>query len=284
MNDRSLQAIIWAYLQFYYGLCEETNAFTVLLCAIEYEVFHRYRESEAWDVMTLHELLLDNKGNLLLQRDSDSESEASILLVGIHNGLVEMKEKVVLIEWIGDWKNVIKLWKYDKGPLYGLVTPERDNKDTMYVSEYTVPLYTVQESNSFFICEHCRKAFNSKNQLLTHLKQQVIGAQDEPEYELKYRKGEENGDFQPFDRVDPGLKTGILYQNRKELFLLSDQKYWREIARAEPPENWRPRYKSSTTGSQSVTVNGDSVELVAVGVDIEHCMDMVLKLLSVWKG
>jgi hypothetical protein len=52
MNDRSLQAIIWAYLQLYYGLCEETDAFTVLLCAIEYEVFHRYKESEAWDVMT----------------------------------------------------------------------------------------------------------------------------------------------------------------------------------------------------------------------------------------
>ena len=142
MNDRSLQAIIWSYLQLYYGLCEEKDAFTVLLCAIEYEVFHCYRKSEAWDVMTLHELLLENNGNLLLQRDYDSEAEANILLVGIHNGLVEMKEKVVLIEWIGDWKNVIKLWKYDKGPLYGLVTPQRDNKDTMYVSEYTVKSYS----------------------------------------------------------------------------------------------------------------------------------------------
>jgi hypothetical protein len=43
MNDRSLQAIIWVYLQLYYGLCEETDAFTVLLCAIEYKVFHSYK-------------------------------------------------------------------------------------------------------------------------------------------------------------------------------------------------------------------------------------------------
>jgi hypothetical protein len=112
---------------------------------------------------------------------------------------------------------------------------------------------------------------------LTHLKQQVLGVQQEPDYELKYIDDVENGNFEHFDRgKEESLKTGILYQNKgKTIFLLSDKKYWCEI-HAERPENWRRCYrKDGGLGSQYVTMGGDNVELVAVGVNIRHCMDMV---------
>lgn len=56
MHDVSLQAVIYAYLRYYYGLISESEAFTALVYAIQHEIKYYYHLSEVWDIAILRSL------------------------------------------------------------------------------------------------------------------------------------------------------------------------------------------------------------------------------------
>lgn len=108
LHDQNMQSIISTYLKCFYQVVTEDEAFFVLKKAIENEVENFAEVSEYYDISLLKEILHDDPKSIL--------TTASPLLYGIHEGLVELENKVVLLEWTADWKNNLKMFKYNKGP------------------------------------------------------------------------------------------------------------------------------------------------------------------------
>ena len=50
----------------------------------------------------------------------------------LHDELVALKDKVVLIEWSSEWLNEYFFFCYDKGPGHYMLTPGKDNKTPVY--------------------------------------------------------------------------------------------------------------------------------------------------------
>ena len=106
LHDPPLQAIIWAYLRRYYSLITDREAFAVLVFALETELKQFFKESEPWD-MAFIDNFFKTKDNHRLR-----------VLMVLNYGLITLENRVVFIEWIGDWKNFMKLGMASLGEVW----------------------------------------------------------------------------------------------------------------------------------------------------------------------
>ena len=119
MHDEQLHCVIYAYLKLYYGIINEAEAFRALLFALERELKVEWRASEAWDVAMLHEVFLKHSAlpGQPSHQDTSSELKQFTVLLSLHESLKDLHLKIIWIEWIANWKNVMKLFYPKKGPL-----------------------------------------------------------------------------------------------------------------------------------------------------------------------
>ena len=119
MHDEQLHCVIYAYLKLYYGIINEAEAFRALLFALERELKVEWRASEAWDVAMLHEVFLKHSAlpGQPSHQDTSSELKQFTVLLALHESLKDLHLKIIWIEWIANWKNVMKLFYPKKGPL-----------------------------------------------------------------------------------------------------------------------------------------------------------------------
>jgi hypothetical protein len=113
MTDFNLQTLIWTYLSVFWQKETEENAYKILQHTIEDELTKELACLEFWDVSLLRELIKYDV--------QASESKEVPMLFAIHASFLALKQNIVLVEWMADWKNFLKLWKYEKGPLAQLV-------------------------------------------------------------------------------------------------------------------------------------------------------------------
>ena len=116
MHDEQLHCVIIAYLKLYYGVINEADAFRALLFALERELRVEWKASEAWDVAMLHEVFLQHRA-LRQGIGHDTSLKQFTVLLALHEGLKDLHLKIIWIEWIANWKNVMKLFFPGKGPL-----------------------------------------------------------------------------------------------------------------------------------------------------------------------
>ncbi len=107
------------------------------------------------------------------------------VIFALHQALMELKHEVVLIEWTVNWKNYMKVIKYDHGPLHWVqhdraqIVKQFSATDIEHVFHCTV-WETRKEQTHFF----------SSNHLLTHLRQKMFGCGMHPTF--KNDKTQEN--------------------------------------------------------------------------------------------
>ena len=96
------------------------------------------------------------------------------VIFALHKALMDLKHEVVLIEWTANWKNYMKVIKYDHGPLHWV---QHDRVQT-------VRKFSDTEIEKVFQCKVCEGQQNknlsnthffSENHLLTHLRQKMFG-------------------------------------------------------------------------------------------------------------
>ena len=123
LHDEHIQPVIYAYLQLINGKILPAQAFNVLVQAITDEVNINLANSEFYDIALLKFLLEDL--NPAENTKNDYEASAQPLLYGLHMGLRALHFNIIYLEWTADWKNMIKMIEYERGPWQILLTESK---------------------------------------------------------------------------------------------------------------------------------------------------------------
>ena len=59
----------------------------------------------------------------------------------LHQALLNLKEKVWVLEWCGEWKNILMFWDYDYGPGHLLVKRIKNNLRPVYFTHSFFPIH-----------------------------------------------------------------------------------------------------------------------------------------------
>jgi hypothetical protein len=249
LHDAPLQAIIWAYLRRYYGLITDREAFAVLVFALETELKQFFRESEPWDMAFIDNFFKTNENRRLR------------VLMALNYGLIALEHRVVFIEWIGDWKNFMKLHTSQHGPLKWIT-------DKIHLKKIKCPnLDTIQQN---FECKICERRFPSYTQLKNHLHEKIFGNNETPTFR-KTKDSEDEIIFIPIDIIKPPfeeVKTGLIYIDTgmpadANLFFIRDNQHFRNCAIFDDEKKSRDRF------------NVTEGKLISVGISQYHCVQFV---------
>jgi hypothetical protein len=247
LHDAPLQAIIWAYLRRYYGLITDREAFAVLVFALETELKQFFRESEPWDMAFIDNFFKTNENRRLR------------VLMALNYGLIALEHRVVFIEWIGDWKNFMKLHTSQHGPLKWIT-------DKTHLKKIKCPnLETIQQN---FECKICERRFPSYTQLKKHLHEKIFGNNETPTFR---KTKDEIPNFIPIDILKPPfkeVKTGLIYIQKDmppdaNLFFIRDNQHFRNCAIFDDEKKSRDRF------------NVTEGKLISVGISQYHCVQFV---------
>jgi len=260
MHDNQLQAIIWIYLRFHYGLVTEQEAFSVLVFAVQTELQHNFEKNEPWDIGFLYNLLkkFDNK--------------RSTIFIALHNGLKHLNDRVVFIEWIGDWKNFMKLHRCEHGPLKQIIEG---------YEEIEVKCPELKIFAKAFTCPYSKKEYPSFYLLKKHLRLKILGTEELPKFQIFK---EHNGEIisEPFEieslNVDE-IHKGLLYKDNtkdesKNLFFITNDKHFKNCNLLQIEENNRQHIRNSFfyLGDDTKIYAGN---LISVGIDKVICQRFV---------
>lgn len=264
MHDSQLQAIIWAYLRHYYGLITEQEAFSVLVFVVQCELKHKFKESEPWDVGFLYTLTNTFGGRKLS------------VFMALHNGLKTLKNHVVLIEWIGDWKNFMKLHACEHGPLKPLIQGIR---------KVTIGCPDLKQLLKTIVCPYCQRMFPSLNLLKKHLHQKIFGNKETPMFQISKNEKDGKSYATPFKFEDSILTIhqGLLYENkenneRENLFFIRNDRQFRNCALLDIEDRHRQRVNNAILNKEDPVIYCG--KLISVGIDVVECQRLVMK----WKG
>lgn len=314
MHDTSIQTVIWAYLKYHYGMLKEYEAFTALVFAVQYELKHHFHDSEVWDMAILREFFKEYSFSHNTQADpDDSVWERNACIVGIHHALVNLGIWVVLIEWIGDWKTFIKVWKYERGPLYPFVKNELgDNRVTTHVEINPISTIFLKQN---FICPVCGSLFHSTHQITNHVIFEMFGSQLNPQlidrqYYKKTSTAETNDDTEttplatdnvtinPYEISEEAEETentgthtrklmslgstfvsilpGILHWDAQKVKLIIRGKYWKQYLQSDS-NNF------NTTKDMQIFGDLEHGQCISVGVNVKHCQEIILMNITTFK-
>ena len=266
MHDSQLQAIIWAYLRHYYGLITEQEAFSVLVFVVQCELKHKFKENEPWDVGFLYTLTTTFRDRKLS------------VFMALHNGLKTLKNYVVLIEWIGDWKNFMKLHACEHGPLKPLL--QGFKKVQIKCPDLKMLLKTIK-------CPYCQRMFPSLSLLKKHLYEKIFGNKETPTIQIY--KNEKDGltYATPFKFEDSivTIHQGLLYENkenneRENLFFIRNDKQFRNCALLDIEDRYRQRVNNAVIKTEKEDKVIYCGKLISVGIDVVECQRLVMK----WKA
>jgi hypothetical protein len=116
------------------------------------------------------------------------------VIFALHKALMDLKHEVVLIEWTANWKNYMKVIKYDHGPLHWVqhdrVQTVRKFSDTEIEKVFQCKVSEGQQNKNL-----SNTHFFSENHLLTHLRQKMFGCGRHPQYKID--KTQENRKVSP---------------------------------------------------------------------------------------
>ena len=164
LHDPPLQAIICAYLRRYYGLITDREAFAALVFALETELKQFFKESEPWDMAFIDKFF------------KTKDSHRLRVLMVLNYGLITLENRVVFIEWIGDWKNFMKLHTSQHGPLKWLTDKKQPTK---------INCPNLESIQNIFKCKLCERRFPSFVQLKNHLHEKIVGNKEVPAFQKK---------------------------------------------------------------------------------------------------
>ncbi len=190
MYDSQIQAIIWIYLKLFFNLVQEYEAFATLLFVLKRECEYFFDVSEPWDMAVIMQIFRIHK----LPEGMAHGQQRTRVIFALHKALMDLKHEVVLIEWTANWKNYMKVIKYDHGPLHWV---QHDRAQT-------VRKFSDTEIEKVFQCKVCEGQQNknlsnthffSENHLLTHLRQKMFGCGRHPQYKID--KTQENRKLSP---------------------------------------------------------------------------------------
>ena len=109
MHDEQLHAVIIAYMRLHYGIISEADAFSALIFSLQREIIMYYNFSEAWDIALLRESLMHFKIQYSEPYKALKRAKQHVVLMALHHGLKELGLYIIWIEWIANWKNMMKL-------------------------------------------------------------------------------------------------------------------------------------------------------------------------------
>ncbi len=263
MHDNQLQAIIWVYLRFYYGITTEQEAFSVLVFAVQTELKHNFDQNEPWDVGFLYQLtktLSDKKNSVFM---------------ALHNGLKALENRVIFIEWIGDWKNFMKLHRCEHGPLKQII--EGCKNVTIHCSDMTITSYP-------FKCPYCRKVYPSLHLLRKHLIFRILGTEEIPRFQVFKTtiEGKEEIKAAPFAIEDLNLHVihkGLLYEDksqdeRNNLFFITTDRHFRNCNLLDIEDNYRQRIRDAFFLQDEQKIYTGN--LISVGIDKVECQRFII--------
>jgi len=264
MHDNQLQAIIWVYLRFHYGLVTEQEAFSVLVFAVQTELQYNFEKNEPWDVGFLY--------NLLKKFDGKRNS----IFIALHNGLKHLENRVVFIEWIGDWKNFMKLHRCEHGPLKQIIEG---------CKEVELHCPDLNDFTKAFKCPYCKKTYPSFYLLKKHLFLKILGTKELPKFQI-FKRDDGEIESSPFEiqslNMDE-IQKGLLYKDKtkdesKNLFFITNDKHFKNCNLLQIEENHRQHIRSSffkleIEGKVSQIKVGD---LISVGIDKIECQRFII--------
>jgi hypothetical protein len=148
MHDEQLHAVIIAYMRIHYDIISEPDAFTALVFALQREITVGFHYREAWDVALIREVLMHHEIESHTLHNMESIRQCTVPLA-LHHHLKELGLHIVWIEWIGKWKNRMKLlyakhsplhWIHQKGVTFKCFDQQRIDK-LFFVkqTEYSLP-------------------------------------------------------------------------------------------------------------------------------------------------
>jgi hypothetical protein len=166
MHDEQLHAVIIAYMRLHYGIISEADAFNALIFSLQREITMYYNFSEAWDIALLRESLMHYK----IQYDEPYKTlkrvKQHVVLMALHHGLKELGLYIVWIEWIANWKNMMKLLYAQHSPL-NLHEPQ------------TIECFSQKKMDNLFAMRYFKEpvSFPSINQCVSYCAEQMFGCQ-----------------------------------------------------------------------------------------------------------
>jgi len=170
MHDSQIQAIIWIYLNLFFNLVQEYEAFATLLFVLKRECEYFFDVSEPWDMAVIMQIFRIHK----LPEGMAHGQQRTRVIFALHKALMDLKHEVVLIEWTANWKNYMKVIKYDHGPLHWVqhdrVQTVRKFSDTEIEKVFQCKVSEGQQNKNL-----SNTHFFSENHLLTHLRQKMFG-------------------------------------------------------------------------------------------------------------
>lgn len=263
MHDNQLQAIIWAYLRLYYGIITEQEAFSVLVFAVQTELKHNFNQNEPWDVGFLYQFTKKFSGR------------KNSVFMALHNGLKELENRVVFIEWIGDWKNFMKLHRCEYGPLKKII--EGCTKVTIYCPDVTI-------TSKPFKCPYCTKLYPSLHLLRKHLILKILGTKEIPKFQVfkKTIEGKEEITAAPFAIEDLKLQVihkGLLYEDkaqdeRTNLFFITTDKHFRNCNLLDIEDRYRQRIRDAFFLQDEKKIYTGNI--ISVGIDKVECQRFIM--------
>jgi hypothetical protein len=311
MHDTSSQAVIWAYLKYHYGMIEEYEAFTALIFAIQYEIKHHFHDSEVWDMAMMREMFKEY--NIKHAGTQEDNWEKNKILIGIHHALVNLGIWVVLIEWIGDWKTFIKVWKYERGPLFPFIKHELGWSNT--ATEVSIQATQQKDVRNCFVCPHCNLMFNCVSQVTKHINNQIFGFETDPEFidfnvknddeqennsndetdevgkdetqtqDTTFEAGTDQGEIRETQTGDVAANTGKDAKN-KRLNAITTHNVIKGILQTrdgcvkfiDSHKFWKQYTDDDfdTSKWRKIYTDPEIGKLINVGVDVVHCQDVIL--------
>jgi hypothetical protein len=120
MHDDQLHALIIAYMRLHYDIISDADAFTALVFALQREITVCFNCSESWDIALLRESLMHHNFESVHKHPIYQHT----VLMALHYGLKSLGLHIVWIEWIANWKNMMKLLYAKHSPLMSMYNPE----------------------------------------------------------------------------------------------------------------------------------------------------------------
>jgi hypothetical protein len=177
----------------------------------------------------------------------------------------------VFIEWIGDWKNFMKLHTSQHGPLKWLTDKKQPTK---------INCPNLESIQNIFKCKLCERRFPSFVQLKNHLHEKIVGNKEVPAFQKKICEDSTTPIVIPINVVDDPfeeVKTGLIYIGKdlprdNNLFFIRSNEHFRYCAIFDDERKSRARL-DVTEG-----------KLISVGISKGHCVQFVFNNFDIFIG
>ena len=141
MHDENIQAVIYAYLLLLDKRITPDRAFDVLREAIKNETTNYLGVSEFYDIALL-QLLVEDKN------EAGYDGTIQRIVFGLHEGLRNLEWNIILLEWTADWKNMVKMYEYNRGPWHILLNYQKQLEDEGFIGRHLLEVFQKAKENN----------------------------------------------------------------------------------------------------------------------------------------